>query len=242
MCYHAQQKAAARKLENDFRRRFVNPEGYQEQYHSNAFSHKNFAVIANHDGQDALHLFQWGLVPFWVKSEADAKKLSNQTLNAKSETIFDLPSFKTSIASKRCVIPLTGFYESRYVNGNKYPYYIYPKNSDYFLIGGIYSTWKNKETDKTLKTFSVITTPSNTIMSKIHNLKQRMPLILKQGDIDAWIDPTLPKQSIIDLMQPHADEEMAAYTISKDVNSSKVHSDREDIITRIDYEGVECFC
>ncbi len=242
MCYHAQQKAAARKLEGDFRRTLIELEKYEVQHHSNAFSHKNFAVIANYEGQDALHLFNWGLVPFWVKSLADAKKLSNQTLNAKSETIFDLPSFKTSITTKRCVIPLTGFYESRDINGSKYPYYIYPRNGDYFLVGGIYSTWKNKETAETLKTFSIITTPSNTIMSKIHNLKQRMPLILKQADIDAWIDPSLPKQSIIDLMQPHADEEMAAYTVSKDVNSAKVHSDREDISTRVEYEGVECFC
>lgn len=242
MCYHAQQKAAARKLEGDFKRKLIELEKYEIQHHSNGFSQKNFAVIANDNGVDALHLFNWGLIPFWVKTLADAKKLSNNTLNAKSETIFYLPSFKTSITTKRCVIPLTGFYESRDIDGVKYPYYIYPRNSDYFLVGGIYSNWKNKETNETVKTFSIITTPSNTIMSIIHNLKQRMPLILKQDDIDMWIDPTLPKQSIIDLMQPHADEEMAAYTISKDVNSPKVHSDREDIITRIEYEGVDCFC
>lgn len=242
MCFHSQQKAAARKLENDFKRRMINPEAYVEQHHSNGFSHKNFAVIANCEGVDALHLFNWGLVPFWIKNIAEAKRVSNNTLNAKSETIFDLPSFKSSIISKRCVIPLTGFYESRDINGVKFPYYIYPKNSDYFLIGGIFSSWKNRENEETINTFSIITTPSNELMSQIHNLKQRMPLILKQSDVDTWIDPTLPKQSIIDLMQPHADEEMAAYTVSRDVNSSKIHSDREDITTRIDYEGVSQFC
>jgi putative SOS response-associated peptidase YedK len=242
MCYHAQQKAAARKLEGDFNRKLIELEKYEIQHHSNGFSHKNFAVIANYEGEDALHLFQWGLVPFWVKTLADAKKLSKKTLNAKSETVFELPSFKTSIGSKRCVIPVTGFFESRDINGVKYPYYIYPKNSDYFLLGGIYSTWKDKETQETLKTFSVITTPPNELMRTIHNVKQRMPLILKENDIDTWIDPTLPRESVIDLMQPHAEEEMAAYTISKDVNSSKVHSDREDISTRVEYEGIDCFC
>ncbi|SKB83160.1 SOS response-associated peptidase [Daejeonella lutea] len=242
MCYHAQQKASAKKLQNDFKRTMINTESYEEQHHSNGFSHKNFAVIANIEGVDALHLFNWGLIPFWVKTTSDARKLSNNTLNAKSETIFDLASFKTSISSKRCVIPLTGFYESRDIDGVKYPYFIYPRNSDYFLVGGIYSSWKNKDTDETIKTFSIITTPSNELMTQIHNVKQRMPLILKQSDVDTWIDPTLPRQSIIDLMQPHADEEMAAYTVSKDVNSSKVQSDRNDITTRIDYEGVSQFC
>lgn len=241
MCYHAQQKAAARKLEADFKRNLIELEKYEIQHHSNGFSHKNFAAIANYEGEDALHLFQWGLIPFWVKTLAEAKKISNNTLNAKSETIFDLASFKTSIISKRCVIPFTGFYESRDIAGIKYPYFIYPKNSDYFLVGGIYSTWKDKETQEKIKSFSVITTPPNDIMRTIHNVKQRMPLILKQNDVDAWVDPTLPKQSIIDLMQPHADEEMAAYTVSKDVNSSKVHSDRDDITTRVEYEGIECF-
>jgi len=242
MCYHAQQKAAARKLENDFRKKFVNPEAYEEQFHSNGFSHKNFAVIANFNHESALHLFQWGLIPFWVKSLAEGKKASKNTLNAKSETIFDLPSFRSSITTKRCVIPLTGFYESRDIGGVKYPYYIFPRNSDYFLVGGIYSSWKDKDTNEVLNTFSIITTPSNDLMTQIHNLKQRMPLILKQSDIDTWIDPALGKQGIIDLMQPHADEEMAAYTISKDVNSSKIQSDREDITSRIEYEGVEQFC
>lgn len=242
MCYHAQQKAAARKLEADFKRTLIELEKYEIQHHSNGFNHKNFAAIANYEDVDALHLFQWGLIPFWVKTLSEAKKIRNSTLNAKSETIFDLASFKTSIGSRRCVIPITGFYESRDIGGVKYPYFIYPRNSDYFLLGGIYSTWRDKETKEIFKTFSVITTPPNEMMRTIHNVKQRMPLILKYNDIDAWVDPTLPKQSVIDLMQPHADEEMAAYTVSKDVNSSKVHSDRDDIITRVEYEGVECFC
>lgn len=241
MCYHTEQKQTVQQMERSFRRSVREPEKYKQQFHSNGFSHKNFAVIANINGDDAIHIINWGLIPFWVKTLGDAKKLSNNTLNAKSETIFDLPSFKTSITSKRCVIPLTGFYESRDIDGVKYPYYIHPKKSDYFLIGGIYSFWKNKETDETLKTFSIITTPPNDMMSQIHNIKQRMPLILKERDIESWIDPTLPRQSIIDLMQPFADEEMAAYTISKDVNSSKIHSDREDITTKVEYEGLNQF-
>ncbi|HEY1062906.1 MAG TPA: SOS response-associated peptidase [Daejeonella sp.] len=242
MCYNSEQKQTVQQMERSFRRSVREPEKYREQYHSNGFSHKDFAVIANINGDDAIHLLSWGIVPFWVKTLADAKKLSNNTLNARSETIFDLPSFKTSISTKRCVIPLTAFFESRDFNGVKYPYRIYPRNSDYFLVGGIYSSWKDKETNETLKTFSIITTPPNDMMSQIHNLKQRMPLILKPGDIDTWIDPTLPKQNIIDLMQPYPDEEMAAYTVSKDVNSSKINSDRPDISNRIDYDGVNCFC
>jgi putative SOS response-associated peptidase YedK len=241
MCYHAEQKQTVQKMERDFRRSLREPEKYRQQYHSNGFAHKDFAVIANLNGDDAIHMINWGLIPFWVKTLSDAKKLSNNTLNAKSETIFDLPSFKTSITSKRCIIPLTGFYESRDVGGVKYPYYIYPKNSDYFLIGGIYSLWKNNETDETVKTFSIITTPPNEMMAKIHNIKQRMPLILKEGDIESWIDPTLPRQSIIDLMQPFPDEEMAAYTVSKDVNSSKINSDVEGINTKVEYEGLNQF-
>ncbi len=242
MCYHMEQKQLAAQMEKDFRKSILEPEKYEQQFHSNGFSHKNFALIADYKGLNAIHLFNWGLIPFWVKTAAEGMKLSNQTLNAKSETIFELPSFKTSISTRRCVIPITGFYESRDISGNKYPYYIYPKNSPYFLLGGIYSTWKDKETGQLLKTFAVITTPSNTLMSQIHNIKKRMPLILSQGDIDTWIDPGLNKQGIIDLMQPHSDEEMAAYTVSKDVNSSKVHSDRSDISTRVEYEGVSQFC
>lgn len=241
MCYHMEQKQLAAQMERNFRRKVLNAEAYEPQFHSNGFSHKNFAVIAIDNGIDAIHLYRWGLVPNWVKSLAGAIKLSNQTLNAKSETIFELPSFKSSIISKRCVIPISGFFENREVSGIKYPYYIYPKNSDSFLIGGIYSSWVNKETNEVFKTFALITTPSNTMMTEIHNLRHRMPLILKEGDLDTWIDPGLNKQSIIDMMQPYPDDEMAAYTVSKDINSSKIFSDRPDITTGVKYEDIRQF-
>jgi putative SOS response-associated peptidase YedK len=50
-----------------------------------------------------------------------------------------------------------------------------------FAFAGIYSHWKDADTDEEIKTYSILTTAANKLMSKIHNTKMRMPVILPPG-------------------------------------------------------------
>jgi putative SOS response-associated peptidase YedK len=47
----------------------------------------------------------FGYLPSWVKD----KKSMN--INARSESIFEKQAFRDSFKSKRCIIPINGFYE-----------------------------------------------------------------------------------------------------------------------------------
>ena len=98
------------------------------------FSHPSLPIV----NADGLFLFEWGLIPSWVKDNASANDISSKTLNAVGETVFEKPSFRKSIASKRCLFPVSGFYEWREFKGNKYPYYIRLAETDYFSLGSIY--------------------------------------------------------------------------------------------------------
>src|SRR5690554_2380558 len=100
-----------------------NPNGF----HYNAFSHPDIVVVAN-DEPTAYQTMKWGLVPFWVKNQDQAKQMSTRTLNAKCETAFDLSSFRAAIMKRRCIIPVDGFYEWMHFKGKTYPHYIYPKD------------------------------------------------------------------------------------------------------------------
>ena len=164
-----------------------------------------------------------------------------KTLNAKSETVFTLPSFKNSIREKRCLILVDGFYEWRTIGKQKYPYFIHYKNAEVFAMGGIYNDWLNKETGKIESTFSVITTPANAIMSKIHNQKLRMPFILPSGLERHWLNANLNDNEIIELMQPLPEEQLVANTISKLITNKNKNPDTAEVQLQFEYPELEFF-
>lgn len=119
--------------------------------------------------------FKWGLLPFWAKDEKLGKKL----FNARSETISQKPSFKTSFNKMRCIVPVVGFYETWREGKNKKPYYFYLKDEEPFSLAGLYNVWHD------IPTFTVITMPSNVTIQSIHD---RMPLVLNSETEKLWLD------------------------------------------------------
>ena len=100
---------------------------YHHYYHVTAFSYPLLPVITAGDPKLVCPM-QWGLVPNWVQGTKNADEIRGKTLNAKSETIFELPSFKTSVATNRCLILINGFFEWEHKGKETIPYFI-PKSS-----------------------------------------------------------------------------------------------------------------
>ena len=157
---------------------------------------------------------KWGLIPSWAKDSSYA----NRMINARSETLIEKPSFKNIVHTQRCIIVSNGFYE--WDSKTKQPYFIYPNNSLIMNLGGLYSSWIDNE-KKQIYTFTIITTQSNNIISKIHN---RMPMILYKGDEIEWLDPKNKFNSVKKLIKPIDDNLINMHEISKKVNSVKNNS------------------
>lgn len=134
-------------------------------YMASGFTHPKLPVITD----DEFVLKAWGLIPSWVKSREDAIDLRDKTLNAKGETIFEKPSFAQNILSRRCLLPVSGFFEWRDLNSYKYPYFIQPSKDPGFLLGSVFDTWLDKSNGEVFNTFSIVTTPANPLMEMIHN-------------------------------------------------------------------------
>ena len=238
MCYNVNQEGE--QLEIDFADEFKAKRGKKTAikntgYHLNGFAHPKLVVLAN-DKPDELQEMEWGLIPFWVKSVEQAADIANKTLNAKSETIFELPSFRAAILKRRCIIPVNGFYEWRHYAKKTYPYFIYPKGRSYFCLGGIWEEWTDKESGEIKKTCSIITTPANQLMEQIHNTKKRMPLIMDITEAKRWISPELKKQDIEDLMKPFHAKGMESHTVSRLLTSRVEDSDVPEVILMEKYE------
>lgn len=170
-------------------------------------------VILN-QGSNSLHFFKWGLIPSWAKDPA----IGNKMINARAETIDEKPAFKTLLQHKRCLILADSFYEWKKSGSVKQPYRITLKNNSLFSFAGLWDSWV-APTGEVVNTCTLITTPSNDLMEKIHT---RMPAILSPEQEKLWLDPTVTDgQFLKKLLLPYPSSLMTAYRVSKIVNSTK---------------------
>ena len=200
-------------------------------YFVSGFSHPILPIV-KHDG---ISFFEWGLIPFWVKDILAAKEIASKTLNAKGETAFEKPSYRSCIASQRGLLGVNAFYEWREFNKKKYPYLIQTKNNEIFSLGCIYETWIDNTSGEIKNTFSILTTAANPLMEKIHNIKKRMPLIISREDEEKWIDANLKKEHIVKLIKPYPETDMQAYTISQEANYPKKNRNIAEIMNKFEY-------
>ena len=184
----------------------------------NGFTFPKMPIITQKD-PGSIVLSNWGLIPHWVKTKADADKLRAQTLNARSETVFEKPSFRSYITNNRCLVIADGFFEWMDFQKKKYPHYIYLRSNAVFCFAGIYSSWTDKETGEHLETHSILTTGANPMLSRIHNSKERMPVIVPPDQYKKWLTPNLTKAEIQAFFVSYPETEMQNHTISKLITS-----------------------
>lgn len=167
-------------------------------------------VITNTDPLK-IHLYKWGLIPFWAKEA----KIGYSMINARSETILEKPAFKNAFKSRRCLIPLDSFYEWKRDGGDKIPFRIQTTDQEIFSVAGLWEMWKSPEGNDVFS-FTIITLPANEFMQKIHD---RMPAILTKETEKLWIDDDFPTNDLQGLLTPYPDENMKAYQVSSEVNN-----------------------
>lgn len=193
-------------------------ESVPDYYCASGFTHPAWPVLCS-DSPDRIELARWGLVPFWVKDEQQATSIRRSTLNARSETLFQKPSFRAAAPRQRCLVLVDGFFEPHKHEGKSYQFYCYLRDHSVFALAGIYSYWKNPADGATMKTFSIITTASNELMSLVHNEKRRMPVILERKDENDWIVPDLGRASVESMLATKEISDLTAHTVARSVST-----------------------
>ena len=148
---------------------------------------------------------KWGLIPSWSQNKSFANKL----INARGETLLEKPSFKNLVNTQRCIVPSNGFYEWDPVS--KLPYFVKPADSSLMNFCGLHTLWMD-ENRRPVNTFTIITTKSNKIMSKIHN---RMPVILEKGSEEKWLSRSNNFGVVQNLIKPIGDASISVTPIDK---------------------------
>ena len=169
-----------------------------------------------------LNLASWGLIPSWAK---DSSRQAN-AINARVESISEKPTFRSAFKSRRCLVPVSGYYEWATELGQyrpKQPFFISNKESKTLAIAGIYEEWVNPESNQLLTTAAIITRSAVGIVAPIHN---RMPVILPSTLWAEWLNPDeLSKSEVVDYLHmldlPKPDEQLRFWPVSDEVNNAR---------------------
>ncbi|MGC5247329.1 SOS response-associated peptidase [Gordonia sp. DT219] len=176
-------------------------------------------VVKRHDHDEPeddprlrVRAMRWGLVPAWTKEIGKGPLL----FNARAETAGEKSSFRSSVKSRRCLVPMDGWYEWQKgppdANGKptKVPFFMSPADGTRVFMAGLWSVWRDR-TDPAaspLLSCSILTTDAVGDLRDIHD---RMPLIMPYGNWDAWLDPD--HQAPTDLFAPPSADVAAAIAI-----------------------------
>ncbi|MEM8766249.1 MAG: SOS response-associated peptidase [Pseudomonadota bacterium] len=163
-------------------------------------------------GEPEIAPMRWWLTPYWSKGPSTKYAM----FNAKSETAAKSPAFREPFRKRRCVVPVSGFYEWTRQNNQKLPYYLTPQTESGLLLAGLWDRWRDGDSGESLESFTVLTVDAADEMAFVH---KRQPLMLSVDDARRWMDPANEDfEALIGSELPVA---LAAVPVSTYVNNAR---------------------
>lgn len=188
-----------------------------------------YNIAPTQDSQVVLHEFnasptlqklRWGLVPF----RAPDPSVGGRAANARAESVDVKPDFSGAFRSRRCLIPVSGFYEWRRRAGRKVdsPYYFTRVGeAEPLVFAGIWDCWESD--GQRIRSFAIITTCANGQVGCIHN---RMPAILERKHWADWLNPNYKEHAYLkSLLRPVESYCLQSWRVDSFANS--VHHEGE---------------
>jgi putative SOS response-associated peptidase YedK len=173
------------------------------------------AVRATDSGKREAVFLRWGLVR---PGSEDAKAPINLRLESVARG-----SMKATVRERRCIVPLSGFYEWKRSGKARQPYNVRRKDGRPFGVAGLWERLESGSLDP-LESCLVLTTVANGVIAPIHD---RMPVILDPAAYRAWLDPS-PRdgRQLVGGLQLLGEEALESYPVSPLVNRPRVEDPR----------------
>lgn len=126
-------------------------------------------ICRSRSGKPMVYPMEWGF------RMANGKRV----INARSETACDRPLFQESMLLRRCLLPMSAYYEWEKRGRDRIRYRIRPEEAGLCCLAGIY----RYEEDRPV--FTVLTQEAAPEIRFIH---PRMPVILPYNEREAWLE------------------------------------------------------
>jgi putative SOS response-associated peptidase YedK len=163
------------------------------------------------DGSQALDSMRWGLVPYWAKDP----RLGQKLVNARCETAATNSSFRTALQRRRCLVPASGFYEWTGATKKRIPHWLHPAQGELILMAGLWEAWRPGPESPFLRSFTILTAAANEDVAPLHD---RMPVLIRPEDREAWLDPATPEETYAAMLRPAPPSTLAHHPVSPAVN------------------------
>jgi len=188
----------------------------------NVFPSSHIPCVIQAQKGRGLAFMRWGLVPSW----ADDVSIGNKMINARAETIALKPSFRSAYRKRRCIIPVSGYYEWKKLDdgSRKQPYYFKMSDDDILPLAGLWEA-KTMNEQNTLYTCTIITTKADKPFSSVHH---RMPLVISDDNENVWLDRWVSVDTLESILRSSDTHNLEYYPVSSLCNSP-VYDNRECI-------------
>lgn len=181
---------------------------------------QEIAAVRLQAGERHLASLRWGLIPFWSK---DAR-IGYRMFNARAETAHRLPAFRAAFRSRRCLIPVSGFYEWNKQAKAKQPWFIRRADGAPLALAGLWEQWQENGGTLRIESATILTTAAGGRVAELHD---RMPVILEPEDFERWLDPLEESaEPLRRLLQPAAPGILEMIPVSSYVNKTGNEGER----------------
>jgi len=149
---------------------------------SEMFPTDHAPVITGHgQGTVSFESLKWGFKHWTGKGVI---------INARAETLQTKNMFKGLLNAGRCVVPANEYYEWEKKGKDKIKHFIKDQGGNILFMAGLYREGENG------KEFVIITKDSYGDVVSVHD---RMPVILRADQIEAWLSGALSPDDIVKL-------------------------------------------
>lgn len=157
-----------------------------------------------------LETRRWGLVPHFARALAGPP-----LFNARAETLGEKPAFRDAYRRRRCIVPADGFFEWQKVAERRQPFLIRRQDGAPFAMAGLWDRWASPR-GETIDSCTIVTTRANALLAPLHD---RMPVVLPDAALEAWLDPTpQPPDALSHWLAPAPETGWLKYPVDPLVN------------------------
>lgn len=161
-------------------------------------------VLINDGGEICAKVMRWGLVLSWSTRASGFS-------NARGETLTERPAFRDAFRLRRGVTVVDHFFEWERQDGETRQPWLFQHALGKPLL--MATLW---EPGRDMDTTTIVTVRANEFMRPVHD---RMPVLLDQSDIDAWMDNSTSPENIRALIQPAPDSLLVRIPVSEKVSA-----------------------
>lgn len=138
----------------------------------------------------------WGFTNHLVRENAAREREGKKPLkpkavfNTRAETAATNGFWRSSFASRRCLIPTSGFFEWQHTGKDTTQEFLFTLPSQPItMAAGLWRLERDEATGLKLPHFSMLTTRPNASIQDVHD---RMPVVLRPDEYDQWLHGDYP--------------------------------------------------